>query len=262
MTSLPQILLIAASVLTVALSVVANTVVGYELGAKWLAVKSWTIGEHEGGALSLAAAGAGFAVLKACLAIQWARGPFSLLGAVFAFVLWLACVVYSCAAVVGFWIGPVVHPDAPAPVVALFAGLWLLIEIAAGLLPAIAWQGKDVTTPVTTPRDPIKLGEVSEATLPLPAILDQLSRRNLHALLLRLVAGPAEHGVQVRSDGSLVTTQRCLAALAGIAAGQVNKELHRLQEEGAITLTTSSRRTIIGIRSYSSDNRYLSSRKR
>ena len=262
MTSLPQILLIAATVLTVALSVVANAVVGYELGAKFLLFERGALGGHKSGALLLAAAGAGFAVLKIVLAIQSARGPFSLLGAVFAFVLWLVCVMYACTAVVGFGIVPVVHPDAPAPVVALFAGLWLLIEIAAGLLPAIVWQGKDVTIPVTALNEPVKLREESEATLPLPAILDQPPRRNLLALLHHLTTGLPEHGVQKTRDGSLVATQRRLAALAGIAAGQVNTELRRLQKEEAIDLTTSARRTIIRVLSCAPENRYRSGRKR
>ncbi len=247
LSSAPRALLKTASLLMMALSVTTAAFIGFELGTKL--IERWTIGGHDGGALLVAAIGVALALVKCMIPIVWTRRQFTRREAAVAFVIWVGCSVYLCTAVVGFGIGLVVRMDASEREVALFVGLWLVIEIAMGLLPGIAWPDKDATERVIVPNEPIELREEANAALPLPAILDQPPRRNLLALLHHLATGPPEHGVQKTRDGRLVTTQRRLAVLAGIAAGQVNTELRRLQKEQAITLTTSSRRTVIGIRS-------------
>lgn len=250
MTSIPQSLLIAATVLTVALSVVANTAVGYESGARLNPPERRIIGGHDNGALLLAALGMIFTLAKSIIPFLWARRQFTRRQPAVALAIWTFCSVYLFTSIVGFGIGLFVRMDASEREVALLVGLWLVFEIMTGLLPAIALpDNKDSTERVTTPHEPIELREEADAALPLPAILDQSPRRNLLALLHHLATEPPEHGVQKTRDGRLVTTQRRLAVLAGIAAGQVNTELRRLQKEQAITLTTSSRRTVIGIRS-------------
>lgn len=249
LSSAPRALLKTASLLMVALSVATAAFTGCALGTRLIPLERWTIGGHDGGELLVAVIGIMLALVKCIVPILWIRRQFTRRQAAVAFVVWVGCSVYLCTAVVGFGLGLVVRMDASAREVALFVGLWLVVETATGLLPAIAWPDKDSTERETTLHEPIELREEVNAARPLPAMVDQPHCQGLHALLHRLVTGPAEHGVQVTPDRCIVTTQRRLAALAGIAAGQVNKELHKLQREGAITLTTSGRRTVIRLRS-------------
>jgi hypothetical protein len=276
MESVTRRLLFAASLLTVGLSVMAGAAAGYALGTRLVLFGSWTFGGHNIGALFLAAAGFAFAVLKFSLAIHWAEEPLSRHRAVFAFVLWTVSLLYVSTTVVFFNISPFVHLDAPAPSLVLAAGLWFAIEIAAGLLPAIAWPVGEVSELSSRGHTSRPTGgRVARRVMPLafplrtlrplpevPVLLDHQTDHDLLGLLQQLATVAGELGVQMKSDGCIVTTQRWLAARAGIALSQANKELHTLQRAGAIELTTSGRKTVIRIRSCSRRSRTVSGRER
>lgn len=249
LSSMPRVVLETASLLMVALSVATAAVTGYAMGTQAFQPWRWIIGGHDSGALLFAFINIAVALIKCSIPILWTRRQYTGRKAAVAFLVWAGFSIYLCTAFLGFGIGLVVRMDASGREVALFVGLWLVIEVTTGLLPAIASPHQAATERVTVTNEPLELREEPVATLPLPAIDARPPRRDLLGLLRRLAAGAAEHGVRVAPDGCLVTTQRRLAALAGMAPSQAHDELYRLKEDGAIDLTTSARQTVIRLRS-------------
>jgi hypothetical protein len=128
------------------------------------------------------------------------------------------------------------------------AGVWLLVEIIAGLLPFVAWLGLTSARQQAAAR-PLAMGTVAGG-IPGQFASQRLSQPSA-TTFLRFLNGLAEQsaptppGIRLEPDGAIVSTQAALARASACSKGYVNKCLHQLAGEERIELGTAGRETRI-----------------
>lgn len=225
------------------------------------AASGWVLGE----ALSPAHAGPlvgpfslGMVLLLLAVAIEGMRLGLSLLGEriwrrsqfqgiAFAGPLWLACTGYcTLMPLMALAFVPLLPLDAhPLTVI---APAWAAVQIAAGLLPGIAWSGPEASS---TQEDPAPLSEVRGSPAPLVA-QSAVSADDVLGFLSRLSELPAGSTLprrgRIGSNHEIIISQAGLAALVGRSKPTVRRWLQELERGQRLTKRAGGKDTCIMLR--------------
>lgn len=238
-----KILCVALTVVFVAASLSVTAVSGWLLGEALAPVRFDTFATlFSAGAvmIMLAVIAEG---LRLTLALQgeriWRKSQFQ--GAAFAGPLWLACTAY-CTLMPLLALAVVPLLPIGSPILTIGAPVWVFVQIAAGLLPGIAW-------PVAIPSGPADAAP-SHAALPrsspeMPEVPAHLvpkvaaSADDFFQFLARLSELPAGSTLprrgRIGANREIVMSQAALAALVGRSKPTVRRWLQELERGERIT---------------------------
>ena len=208
----------------------------------------WMAWGHDVGGLCVAAVGISSSCLKAILPLHLLRPGASFnFRCLLACVLWLVCLAYCWSAVVlaGMELPSVAGQRLSA--LLFLAGTWGLVEIAAGLLPAVLWAAAP-SQMIALPKPATNRMSRIEPGLPVPHPTDfeDVLSLLLHVSTDRLTGSGLED-IQLQADGTLVTTQSKLAKVLRVSKSSVHRQLTALQDRGEIRVTTTAKHTCVEV---------------